>query len=257
LCCSRNGIRLIPQFQCVGHQSWAKKTFPLLTVYPQFDITPGEFPDNEGIYCREWDPTNPQVNIIVFALIDELIDAFNADAFHVGMDEVFLLGHEKSPTTKGMDPGILFARAVNDMYDHLVKEKNIEMLMWGDRLIDGKEFPQYGAWEADTLGTAKAIDSVPTDIIICDWHYEPMEIYPSVGMFIEKGFRVLPASWRDEEAAKMLIRNSYRYDNPNMLGHLFTTWGGKIDDLIDFPVMIEGLQLIQELEMGKTIGNRQ
>ena len=34
---------------------------------------------------------NPKTNEIVFALIDELIDAFQAKAFHVGMDEVFLL----------------------------------------------------------------------------------------------------------------------------------------------------------------------
>jgi hypothetical protein len=75
-----------------------------------------------------------------------------------------------------------------------------------------------------------------------------MASYPSVSMFLDKGFRIIPASWRDEDAAKMLINYSYQYDNPGMLGHLFTTWGGKIDDLIDFPAMLEGLQLIREIE---------
>jgi N-acetyl-beta-hexosaminidase len=28
--CRRHGIRLIPEFNCLGHQSWAKTTFPLL-----------------------------------------------------------------------------------------------------------------------------------------------------------------------------------------------------------------------------------
>src|SRR5262249_54116813 len=60
--CKKHGIRLIPQFQCVGHQSWKGNTFPLLTVYPEFDLTPGAFPENKGIYCREWDITNPKVN---------------------------------------------------------------------------------------------------------------------------------------------------------------------------------------------------
>ena len=33
--CRKHGIRLIPQFNCLGHQSWAKETFPLLIKYPQ------------------------------------------------------------------------------------------------------------------------------------------------------------------------------------------------------------------------------
>ena len=43
--CSEYGIKLIPQFQCLGHQSWAKDTFPLLRVYPEFDETPDQYPD--------------------------------------------------------------------------------------------------------------------------------------------------------------------------------------------------------------------
>ncbi|MHC4160360.1 MAG: hypothetical protein ACYSSO_14945, partial [Planctomycetota bacterium] len=46
--CRKHHIRLIPQFQCLGHQSWAKHTYPLLVEYPQFDETPGRYPNNEG-----------------------------------------------------------------------------------------------------------------------------------------------------------------------------------------------------------------
>ena len=52
----------------------------------------GAFPQNKGIYCREWDPLNPKVNEIVFKLMDEIVDAFKADALHVGMDEIFSAG---------------------------------------------------------------------------------------------------------------------------------------------------------------------
>jgi hypothetical protein len=138
--CRKNGIRLIPQFQCLGHQSWSRTTFPLLTEYPELDLTPGAFPENKGIYCREWDPRNPKVNEIVFKLIDEILDGFGADAFHVGMDEVFLLGSDKSPSTKGKDPAMLFAKAVNDLHGHLVKTRKVEMLMWADRLFDAKKY---------------------------------------------------------------------------------------------------------------------
>jgi hypothetical protein len=246
--CKEHGIRLIPQFQCLGHQSWEGDTFPLLTVYPEFDLTPGAFPKNKGIYCREWDPLNPKVNEIVFKLIDEILDAFKADAFHVGMDEVFLLSSEKSPSTKGKDPAKVFAQAVNDLHKHVVKERKLEMLMWGDRLFDGKKY-NWDEWEAAKNGTAPAVDMIPKDIIICPWHYELKEAYPSLGMFLEKGFRVLPASWHKLDASKTLIEASQKVQSPKMLGHLFTTWGrAKKDALTEYPPMVQGLKLLKASE---------
>jgi hypothetical protein len=241
--CRKLGIRLIPEFQSLGHQSWKGETFPLLTVYPSFDLTPGAFPGNEGLYCREWDPLNPAVTKIVFQLIDEIIDAFHTDALHVGMDEVFLLGSEFSPSTKGQNPAVLFAKAVNDLHQHL-RERHVDMLMWGDRLIDAQQ-SDFGEWESSVNGTAAAIDMIPKDIIICPWHYESRADYPSIPMFLDKGFRVLPAGWNKLEATTALITYGRKYDNPKLLGHLFTTWGVKKDALIDFPVLVEGLKLLQ------------
>lgn len=222
--CRQHHVRLIPQFQCLGHQSWSKHTFPLLTKYPQFDETPGQYPDNEGIYCRSWCPLHPGVNPIVFDLMDELIEVFQADAFHVGMDEVFLIGEEACPRCKGKDRAELFAAAVNDYHRHLVGKHKLEMLMWGDRLIDADKI-KYGKWEAGANGTAGAVHLIPKDIIICDWHYEPREAYESIPMFLEEGFRVWPASWRKLEGAKALIDYSRGLRHDRMLGHLNTTWG--------------------------------
>ena len=239
--CRENNIEIIPEFQSLGHQSWAEKTFPLLIKYPQFDLTPGAFPGNKDVYCREWDVTNPDLYKIVFSLMDEIIDAFQAKAFHVGMDEVFLLGSEESPSTKGKDPAKLFAKAVNDIYDHLVKERGVTMLMWADRLIDGTKF-NYDEWESSMNGTAGAIDMIPKDIILCPWHYEKMDGYPSIPYFINKGFRVLPSSWKDVDAAKALIEYSNEQKNSNMLGHLFTTWQ-KVD-LLNYPPLVECIGMI-------------
>ncbi|MBN2272263.1 MAG: family 20 glycosylhydrolase [Sedimentisphaerales bacterium] len=222
--CRKNNIRLIPQFQCLGHQSWKASTFPLLAKYPQLDETPGKYPDNEGIYCRSWCPLNPEVNQIIFGLMDELIDVFEADALHVGMDEVFLIGDDACPRCKGKSKAELFAKAINDYHEHIVGKRKIEMLMWADRLIDTDSI-NYGKWGASANGTAGAIDLIPKDIIICDWHYGRREAYESVPMFLEKGFRVWPASWREPDAAKKLIDYSRKFDNPRMVGHLNTTWG--------------------------------
>ena len=180
--CRQHGIRLIPLFNCLGHQSWASHTAALLTKYPQFDETPHVPPDNKGIYCREWCPSLPEVDKLVFDLLDELIDAFDADAMHVGMDEVFLIGDDKCPRCRGKDKGELFAGVVNRLHQHLVKDKGVEMLMWGDRLLDASVF-KYGSWEASQTGSHRAIDRIPKDIIMCDWHYELADGLP-LGAFL-------------------------------------------------------------------------
>lgn len=244
--CKDHGIKIIPQFQCLGHQSWAENTWKLLTEYPELDLTPGAFPNNDSIYCREWDVMNPKVNQIVFPLIDEILEAFDADGIHVGMDEVFLLGHNKSPSTRGMNPAMLYAKVVNEFHDYFTKKQGKQMYMWGDRFIDASKYG-YGSWEASTNGTYPAIDSVAKDIIICDWHYNVQKIYPSVDLFLEKGFRVLPCSWKNAEAAETFIRYSYAKQDTNMLGHMFTTWGAvKKEELVQFGSLNKGADIIKE-----------
>src|SRR5262249_46372919 len=208
--CRKHQIRLIPMFNCLGHQSWARTTFPLLVKHPELDESPEVPKDNQGIYCRSWCPLHPEVNTIVFALIDELIDAFGSDAFHVGMDEVFLVAHPSCPRCKSKDPAELFAKAVNDLHEHIVGKRKQTMLMWADRLLDDEKLGfKYGKWEASQNGTGPAIDRIPKDIILCDWHYETRSNgYPSVAYLQEKGFRMLPSTWRNKEAALAMLREA-------------------------------------------------
>jgi methylphosphotriester-DNA--protein-cysteine methyltransferase len=235
-------IRLIPQLNCLGHQSWSRVTAPLLTKYPQFDETPGQFPNNTNIYCRSWCPQNPDVNKVVFALIDELIEAFEADAFHVGMDEVFLIASEHCPRCKGGDPAKLFAKAVNDLHAHVVGKRKLEMLLWGDRLLDAKALG-YSEWEAAKNGTQGAIDLVPKDIIVCDWHYGKQTSYPSVPLLMEKGFRVWPSGWQPLEASRAFSAFAKSQKGPRMLGYLCTTWGRvKIPDAAEWPPVMQVLK---------------
>jgi hypothetical protein len=237
----RLGIRLIPQLNCLGHQSWSKTTFALLTKHPEFDETPGQFPNNTDIYCRSWCPQNPDVNKVVFDLIDELAEAFEADAFHVGMDEVFLIASEHCPRCRGGDPARLFAKAVNDLHRHIVGERRLEMLMWGDRLLDAKAM-NGGEWEYAKNGTAGAVDLIPKDIVICDWHYEKQADYPSVPFLLGNGFRVWPSCWQPLDSAKAFSAFSHAQKNPRIVGMLCTVWGKvPVEKVADWSPAVEVL----------------
>src|ERR1700752_5017373 len=99
------------------------------------------------------------------------------------MDEVFIVASEHCPRCKGGDPAKLFAKQVNDLHAHIVGKRKREMLMWADRLLDAKALG-YSEWEAATNHTWDAINLIPKDIIMCDWHYEKQVSYPSVPLLL-------------------------------------------------------------------------
>jgi len=235
------GIRVIPELDCLGHQSLHTDTLPLLAKYPEFDETPGQYPGNKGIYCRSWCPQNPGVHPIIFALIDELTAAFQADAFNAGLDEVFFMADDHCPLCHGQDPAKLFALEVNTLHQHIVTERGWTMLMWADRLLDAKTMG-YGKWESAINGTAPAVDLIPKDIILCDWHYRPQTNYPSVPYLLGKGFRVWPSGFQPLEGAKALSQFSMeqRRTNPRLIGYLATTWSqSRKVDLSTWPPVAE------------------
>ena len=216
-----NGIALVPMYNCLGHQSWKDRPAGLLRSHPEFNEAPDLDATAKDFYCMSWCPNHPDINPLVFDLFDDLLDAFEGQAFHVGMDEVFVIGH--CPRCKGTPNHELFAKAVNDYHGHLVGVRKVEMQMWGDRLLDAKTMG-YGLWESSENDTHQAIDKVPKDIVMCDWHYEVMEDFPSVKFFQQKGFRVWPAGWNKEESIRRFIEVARRDATDKMLGWLATTW---------------------------------
>jgi hypothetical protein len=223
------GVRLIPQINLLGHQSWARSTGALLRAHPELDETPGKYPDNQGIYCRSYCPLHPQVHDVVFDLIDELADAFGADAFHTGMDEVFLLGEDDCPRCRGKNKAELFAGEVRALHDHLAKSGRT-MWMWGDRFLDG-DATGMGQWEASAIGTAPALAMAPKDIVICDWHYD--RALPTAEHFAVSGFPVLACPWRKADVALGQLETVRRVRTHategiafKMQGVLQTTWTG-------------------------------
>lgn len=195
----KNGIEVIPQINLLGHQSWASRTNSLLRVYPEFDETPWvkmpekyQWPNEDGLYCKSYCPLHPGVHKVVFALVDEICTAFQSTAFHAGMDEVFYIGEEKCPRCSGHDKAELFANEVRKIRDHLA-QNNRRLWIWGDRLIDGK-ITGLGMWEASMNNTHRAVDMIPKDVLICDWHYERPD--KTAVYFAMKGLDVVTCPWR-------------------------------------------------------------
>jgi N-acetyl-beta-hexosaminidase len=232
--CANDHIRIIPQINLLGHQSWANKTGKLLAVYPQFDETPWvkmperyEWPNADNLYCRSYCPLAPGLHEVLFPVIDELCEVFESNAFHAGMDEVFYLGDDKCPRCSGMDKSVLFAGEVRAIHDHL-QQRGRELWIWGDRLLDGKT-TGLGIWEASYNNTYRAIDMIPKDVVICDWHYERPD--KTAVLFAMKGLRVVTCPWRAPAIGITQVEDMVRFrqeSTPQMkerfLGIVETTW---------------------------------
>lgn len=222
------GMAVIPEINCLGHQSWKEPHGPLLKAHPEFEEIPdGSTPQatlGANFYCRSWCPLHPQVHPYVSDLIDELVEAFGSKYFHAGMDETFVLASKQCPRCKGQSPAKLFAKAVSDLHARL-KLKNVGMMIWADRLLDGKA-TGYGEWEASNQGTAPALDLIPKDVILCDWHYEGgvNGKFPSLEIFTKKGFRVWPTVYKNLVHAGTFMRQARSLKSPLMMGTLSSVW---------------------------------
>jgi hypothetical protein len=233
--CKSQNIRIIPQMNMLGHQSSNNKLNTLLKLYPQFDETPWvkmpavyKWPNEDGLYCKSYCPNHPEVHKILFDVIDELVDVYEANAFHAGMDEVFYIGESKCPRCGGKDKAELFAAEVNLIRNHLAA-KNRELWIWGDRLLDGKT-TGLGIWEASYNNTARSIDLISKDVVICDWHYNraaKTDVY-----FATKGFRVVSCPWKNPMVAINQVEDMVRFREQTtkamkerFYGVVQTVWG--------------------------------
>jgi len=189
--------------------------------------SPSGNPDK--LYCKSYCPRHPKVHEVVFALVDEVCEAFEADGFHAGMDEVFYIGEDQCPRCKGRNQAELFADEVRAIRDHLQPSKR-QLWLWGDRLLDGK-LTGLGEWEASGNDTHPAVDLIPKDVVICDWHYPRAD--QTAVYFAMKGLDVVSCSWKNPEAATAQVKDMVRFREsstpqmkPHFQGVVQTIWSG-------------------------------
>ena len=228
--CKRHGIKLVPKMNLLGHQSEKthrnlpkSKDTPdgLLRAYPEF----AETPDAEVTYARSLCPNHPGVKPIVFDLMDELVSICEADAIHIGCDEVHDIG--LCDRCKGQSTADIFADWVNTLASHM-RQSGKRVYMWGDRLLSQKIYNDT-IWDAAGNGTEHAIDKVAKDIMICDWHYSYFEEYKSVGVFQDNGFDFLVCPWLNKKNAVQFLEYAQKHGNERLKGFMLTTWNGSAE----------------------------
>jgi hypothetical protein len=84
-------------------------------------------------------------------------------------------------------------------------------------------------WEASMNNTHRAIDMIPKDVYICDWHYERPD--KTAVYFAMKGIKVATCPWRNPGVARVQVQDMIGFrsgSTPEMKeyfqGVILTSW---------------------------------
>jgi len=204
------GIEPVPQQNLYGHQHETNIT----AVYPELQEVPGDL----SVYC----PTHPQTRKLVAEIVAELLEIYEAKLFHMGHDEIQFRGHGQRvgvcPRCRARPPHEVLAYDVSEIHA-IVKVQGARSMMWGDLLIP----PKYDCGNVNGAEgeVYRAIDLIPKDVIIADWHYFPNEDYRSTEEFLARGFDVCAAVWFGKAG---IVEFAKRARAAGSGGMMFTTW---------------------------------
>jgi len=210
-----NFIDVYPLIQSFGHAEWAFQRKNNLDI--------AEDPQHPYAFC----PSNPRTYSFLFSIYEEAINLFEKPAiFHIGADEVEMIGRFPNPNCPNgcgsKDIVSLYVEHIKKIYDFL-SQKGCKVMIWGDEMLAPGEAGD--ATHAQTKQEAEAKRKLlPKDIIIADWHYNPFDNYPSIGIFKQAGFNnVIACTWYRPQNIYKFAQSAYKQ---GAMGLLQTTWAG-------------------------------
>lgn len=195
------GITLIPQINVFGHASSSRTItvkHAVLDLQPEYEplFEPGGW---------NWCLTNPETQRVLRELIEEMHDDFGRPPFfHLGCDEA---QPPTCPECRKEPYGELVCRHIAGLAE-FVKSRGARAMMWHDMLLDRTDERWKGYVSCGSKITATLVDTLPKDVIICDWQYsygnmkEARKDWPTIAYFKEKGFPVAGCPWRNYNAMK-------------------------------------------------------
>jgi hypothetical protein len=204
------GITLYPLVQNYGHMEW------LFNKPKNRDFAE----DPQKPYALNF--TNPTAVKYIEGFDAEADSVFNAPAFHIGLDEVTMLGRFPYRSAPRTFPD-LFVAAAKHWHDFLAR-RGKETWMWADMTLHPSEIhPAYGD-APSAQDAAKIRAGLPKDIVMFDWQYSGLDSYPSLKQLKDAGFKkVIATTWYNPTNIQTFSRAAAQ---AGAWGALQTTWCG-------------------------------
>ena len=195
------GITLIPQIAAYGHAGAGRSCtlkHSVLDLQPEYEplFEPGGW---------NWCLSNPETQRVLRELIAELLDDFgNPPYIHLGCDEA---QPPSCPECRRRPYGELVCEHITGLAE-FTKSRGAKAMIWHDMLLDRSDPRWKGFVKCGSKLTATLADTLPKDVIICDWQYsygnmkEARKDWPTMAYFKEKGFPVVGCPWMNYNAMK-------------------------------------------------------
>ena len=214
------GVTLIPQIPAYGHAAAARactQKHSVLDLHPEYEplYEPGGW---------NWCLTNPETQRVLRDLIVEMLEDFGHPPYiHLGCDEA---QPPTCPECRKRPYGELVCEHITNLAA-FTKEHGAWAMIWHDMLLD-REDPRWdGFVKFGSKLTATLADTLPKDVIVCDWQYsykdmkEARKDWPTIAHFREKGFDVVGCPWMNFNAMKPMADFLAKVGG---FGMIETTW---------------------------------
>ena len=166
-----NLLKPIPLLETLGHTQW------MFSNNQHRDL----LVDPTVVEAFAYDPLNPDVYKLLLPIIDEVLELFEPEIFHIGHDEVRnVIPFPGNEAQRQVGFAKLFLDDTLMLYNYLAKQ-GIKTMMWHDVLLSDEITP--------------ILSKFPKDIMVASWNYEPAASYPSLEELQAEGFEALGATW--------------------------------------------------------------
>ena len=214
------GVTLIPQIAAYGHAGAGRSCtlkHSVIDLHPEYEplYEPGGW---------NWCLSNPETQRVLRELIVEMLDCFgNPPYIHLGCDEA---QPPACPDCRRRPYGELVCEHIANLAA-FTKERGARAMIWHDMLLDRNDSRWKGFVKCGSKITATLADTLPKDVIICDWQYsygnmkETRKEWPTLAYFKGKGFPVAGCPWMNYNAMKPMADFIAGIGG---FGYLQTTW---------------------------------
>ena len=214
------GITLIPQINVFGHASSSRSVtlkHMVLDIVPEYEplFEPGGW---------NWCLSNPETQRVIRELLVEMLGDFGSPPYiHLGCDEA---QPPTCPECRKRPYGELVCEHITNLAA-FTKEHGARAMIWHDMLLDRDDSRWEGFIKCGSKLTATLADTLPKDVIICDWQYsygdmkEVRKDWPTIGYFKEKGFEVAGCPWMNYNAMRPMADYIAKIGG---FGLIETTW---------------------------------